>query len=254
MMQIRPLMNNLPKLVDTYKNVCAGNNPFSYAIDDYGYTATQYHDYMLCFNGDLPVMNDLSKLEKQIQLVFIENAYKYQMMYSALEYAATQQTPFTAQMHYTETMSRSGHDDLTKTGSETSTRTGNVADSGTDRTSNGASVTDSTKTYDSAAFKDLNKSQTTSNGSVTHGKTTTYNNVADAHTFNGRKDETMYNSTFTKTVSGYKQTPADIMTAYMDFVKKNNLFAEIMRDVVQAISCIVYIPILPPDDPAETEE
>lgn len=253
MMQIRPLMNNLPKLVDTYKNVCGNLNPFPGDIA-YDYTSADFHNYMLCFHSELPVMNDLQKLQQQIQLVFLENGYKYAMMYKSLQYGQSQENPFTAQMHYTETTTRTGHDDLTKTGSETSTRTGNVADSGTDSTANGGTVTDSTKTYDSGTLHDVNQSTTSATGSITHGKTTTYNNVADAKTYTGRKDETAYNSTFTKTVSGYKTTPAEMMADYMDFVRQNNLFAEIMRDVVQAISCIVYIPILPPENPAEEDE
>ena len=250
MMQMRPLMPNLPRLVDTYDNVCGVENPWSNisGIEDYGANANQYHTFMQCFHGDLPVMNSFYNLKLQIIATFYENSAKYTAMYNT-QTAAAALTP-TSEMNYTDTTARTGHDDLTKTGTETNTRTGNVADGGTDSTTDTSTITDSTVTYDNATLRDTAKSTHGGGVSVTHGKTTTYNNVADARTYAERKDETAYASTFTRTVTGYKTNPAQIMQQYTDFVKQNNVFAEIIRDVVKAISCIVYLPVVP----EETEE
>ena len=250
MMQMRPLMENLPKLVDTYNNVCGVENPFANVsgIDSYGASANQYHTYMQCFYDTLPVMNNFYRLKLQIISTFYENAPKYTAMYAAQQ-AAASISPI-AEMSYTDTNARTGHDDLTKTGTETNTRTGSIADGGTDSTTDTSAVTDSTVTYDNATLRDTSKSTHSGGVSVTHGKTMTYNNVADAHTFAERKDETAYASTFTRTVTGYKTSPAQIMQQYTDFVKENSVFAEIIRDVVKAISCIVYIPVVP-EEPEE---
>lgn len=243
------LMQNLPKLVDTYERVCGDDNPFSASdVEDYGYTYAVMQAYMLTFYADLPVMDDYTKLHAQVVQTIYANAAKYAAMYAA-QTAAAALDP-TAEMHYTDTTVRTGHDDLNKTGTETKTRTGNIADSGTDSTANGGTVTDSVKTYDSGAYKETGKSVSSGTGSITHGKTTTYNSVADATSYAARKDETAYNSTFTRTVSGHKTSPAIIMQQYRDFCKNNNLFLEIIRDVVAAISCIVYIPEIP----VQTEE
>lgn len=247
-MQIRPLMQNLPKLVDNYNTVCGENNPFEYpALNDLytqlNITPGNLHGYLQVFNGDLPVMNDYQKLYMQIVMTINTNAPKYIAMHTVLAAAAAIDP--TSEMHYTDTMVRTGHDDLNKTGTETNTRTGNVADSGTDSTTNGGTVTDSVKTYESSAYKETGKSVSSGTGSITHGKTTTYNQLADARTFAGRKDETTYGSTFTRTVSGYKSNPMVIMQQYADFVLDNNVFMEIIHDVVRAISCIVYIPVIP---------
>lgn len=249
-MQIRPIMTNLPKLVDTYDAVTGSVNPFTNisGVDQYGADAMAYNDYMHLFYGEIPVMNDRTRLTLQIAMVFAENGAKYAAMYAA-QTAAAVLDPKT-EMHYTDTNARTGNDHLNKTGTETNTRTGNVADSGTDSTTDTSTITDSTVTYDNSTLRDTAKSTHGGGVSVTHGKTTTYNSVADARTFTGRTDETVYNSTFTRTISGYKTAPAKIMEQYTEFVKNNNVFAEIIRDVVKSISCVVYIPVIP----AENEE
>lgn len=241
-MQIQPIMQELPKLVDTYINVCGSNNPFSTVttIEQYGWNANTYHAYMRAFYENLPVMNDYDKLVLQIRVVFAENGAKYTAMYAAQTAAAALDPK--SEMYYTDANARTGHDDLTRTGTETNTRTGNVADSGTDSTTDTSSITDSTVTYDNATLRDTAKSTHAGGVSITHGKTTTYNSVADTHTFTGRKDETAYNSTFTRTISGYKSSPTKLMEQYTEFVKQNNVFAEIIHDVVKSISCVVYIP------------
>lgn len=245
-----PLMQNLPRMTDTYTHVCGVENPWSNitGIEDYGANANQYHTYMQCFYDDLPVMNNFYRLKLQIISTFYENAPKYTAMYAAQQ-AAAGITP-TSEMSYTDTMARTGHDDLTKTGTETDTRTGSISDGGTDSTTDTSTITDSTVTYDNAELRDTAKSKHGGGVSITHGKTTTYNSVADAHTYASRKDETAYNSTFTRTITGHKTSPAEIMKQYTDFVKQNSVFAEIIRDVVKAISCIVYIPVVP----EQTEE
>lgn len=244
-MQIQPIMQNLPKLVDTYSNVCGENNPFSAVpnVVSFGGTAAVYHGYMQALYDVLPVMNDYTKLVLQIQCVFAENTPKYTAMYAAQTAAAALDPK--SEMCYTDDNARTGHDDLTRTGTETNTRTGNVADSGTDSTTDTSTITDSTVTYDNSTLRDTAKSTHGGGVSITHGKTTTYNSVEDARTFSGRKDETAYNSTFTRTISGYKSSPTKLMEQYTEFVKNNNVFAEIIHDVVKAISCVVYIPVIP---------
>lgn len=240
--QIPPRMTNLPKMVDTYDNVTMNRNPFG-EFTGYGYTADQYNDYMHLFHGMLPVMDDYLKLSMQIQIVLAENAPKYAAMYKAQTAAGTLDA--LSEMHYTDTNARTGSDTMTKSGTETNTRTGSIQDGGTDQTTNSATVTDKTVTYDNGTLRDTGQSSTTGGGSITHGKTTTYNQLTDTQTYNARTDTQGYNSTFTRTVDGYKSSPADIMRKYTDFVRNNNVFMEVINDVISAISCIVYIPVMP---------
>lgn len=240
--QIPPRMTNLPNLVDTYDNVVMNRNPFG-DFTGYGYTADQYNDYMHLFHGMLPVMNDYLKLSLQIQIVLAENAPKYAAMYRAQVEMGT--LVALSEMHYTDSNVRTGTDTLTKSGTESNTRTGSVQDGGTDQTTNRATVTDKTVTYDNGTLRDTAQSQTSGSGSITHGKTTTYNRLADTQTFDERRDTQGYNSTFTRTVDGYKSSPADIMRKYTDFARYNNVFIAVINDVLQAISCIVYIPVMP---------
>lgn len=244
------IMQNLPKLVNTYASVCGDHNPFTNApgVAAYGNDAATYHNFMLSFYGDLPVMNDYNKLEQQICLLFAENAALWANMLVARQSIAANPLQ---EMNYTETTSRTGHDDLTKTGTETSTRTGNVADGGTDSTTDTSYITDSTVTYDNGTLRDTAKSTHGGGVSITHGKTTTYNNVADSRTFNARKDETFYSSTFTKSVSGYKTSPIEMMQKYTEFLRENNLFSAIISEIVRGISCIVYIPVTPENQEEE---
>ena len=251
MLEIRPLMNSLPKLTDTYANVCGENNPFTDApgVSVYGSDANTYHHYMLAFYGDLPVMADYAALHKQIVYNFTANAPYYAALYTARTAASTL-NPL-REMDYTETTTRTGHDDLNKKGTETNTRTGNIADSGTDSSTSGNTVTDSVKTYESASYKETAKTVSSGTGSLTHGKTTTYNNVSDARSFTQRTDETSYNSTFTKTVSGYKTNPLEMLEMYQKFAEQNNVFLRIIQNVVRDISCIVYIPLQPQETTEE---
>lgn len=247
MMVIRPTMSQLPKLVDTYENVCGNTNPWGVpGAEHYGIQIELFHSFMLAFHANLPVMNDLPKLEVQISRVFHANDYKYSELYKLVEYvddmAVSAQV---SEFDYTDETERTGHDDLTKSGTESKKRTGNVEESGTDYSYSNSDVTDKVNTYESATFKDTAKSHADGNNSLTHGKKTTYNDVEDATSFTARKDETAYNSTFTRTVSGHKTAPVEIMEKYAEFVRNNNLFMEIINDVVKAISCIVYIPYVP---------
>lgn len=249
-MEIRPIMTHLPKPVDTYNAVCGEHNPFDYqGAEYYGYSAVILHTFMQSFYGNLPVMNDYAKLSVQVAYTMTANAHKYAAMYKMLSYVDAQEiSTIIREMSYTESTDRTGHDDVTKTGTETKTRTGSVSDSGTDSTTNGGTVTDSTTTYESGTLKTVAQSSTSGTGSITHGKTSTYNSVADATTYAGRKDETAYNSTFEKTVYGYKHSPVEQMEMYMKFVNAHNVFMEIINDVVKAISCIIYVPVYPENE------
>lgn len=246
-------MQNLPRLVDTYDAVTGTNNPFSgiTGIETWGYTAVQFNDYMHLLHGMTPVMNDYQKLQLQISATIAANVPKYNALYRA-QTAAAELTP-TQEMNYTDTNAHTGTITDGKAGTETKTRTGNVADSGTDSTANGGTVTDSTKTYDNGTFQELNKSVSSGTGSITHGKTTTYNNVADALSFSAdRLDTKTYGNTDTRTVTGYRTNPVKLLREYTEFVKYNNVFMTIINDVIQAISCIIYIPVMPEN--YETEE
>lgn len=240
--QIPPRMTNLPKMVDTYERVCGNNNPFT-GFTGYGYTAAQYNDYMHLFHGMLPVMDDYTRLALQISLTLAENAPKYAAMRSAM--LAAEDIDPTSEMHYTDTTDRTGSDTDYIRGTEMNERTGGIEDGGTDSTTNGATVTDKTVTYDNGTLRDTGQSITSGTGSITHGKTTTYRNLRDTLAYNDRENEKMYDSTVTRTVDGYKNAPADIMRKYTDFVRNNNVFMEVINDVISAISCIVYIPVMP---------
>lgn len=246
-------MQNLPRLVDTYDAVTGTNNPFAgiTGIETWGYTAVQFNDYMHLLHGMTPVMNDYQKLHLQISATIAANVPKYNALYRA-QTAAANLTP-TQEMNYTDTNAHTGTVTDGKAGTETKTRTGNVADSGTDSTANGGTVTDSTKTYDNAAFMELNKSVSSGTGSITHGKTTTYNSVADELKFsNDRLDTKTYGNTDTRTVTGYRTNPVKLLQEYTEFARTNNVFMAIINDVIQAISCIIYIPVMPEN--YETEE
>lgn len=239
-------MQTLPRLVDTYDAVTGTNNPFAgiTGIETWGYTAVQFNDYMHLLHGMTPVMNDYQKLQLQISATIAANVPKYNALYKA-QTAAANLTP-TQEMNYTDVNAHTGTVTDGKAGSETKTRTGNVADSGTDSTANSGTVTDSTKTYDNATFMELNKSVSGGTGSITHGKTTTYNSVADELKFsNDRLDTKTYGNTDTRTVTGYRTNPVTLLREYAEFAKYNNVFMAIINDVIQAISCIIYIPVMP---------
>ena len=238
-------MPNLLRLVDTYDAVTGNRNPFAdiTGISTWGYTAVQFNDYMHLLHGMTPVMNDYDKLHLQISATIAANVPKYNAMYKA-QTAAADLNP-THEMEYTDELKHTGTITDGKAGTETKTRTGNIADSGTDSTENGGTVTDSTKTYDNATFMELNKSVSSGTGSITHGKTTTYNSVADALAFNNRLDTKTFNNTDTRTVYGYRNDPVKLLQEYTEFVRNNNVFMTIITDVIQAISCIIYIPVMP---------
>lgn len=246
-------MQNLPRLVDTYDAVTGTNNPFNgiTGISTWGYTAVQFNDYMHLLHGMLPVMNDYQKLQLQIAATIAANVPKYNALYAA-QNAVAELNP-THEMEYTDELKHTGTITDGKEGTETKTRTGNVADSGTDSTHNDVTVTDSTKTYDNATFMELNKSVTDDDGSITHGKKTTYNDVADELKFSDdRKDTRTFLNTDTRKVYGYKNDPVKLLQEYTEFARTNNVFMAIINDVIQAISCIIYIPVMPEN--LETEE
>lgn len=243
---VPPIMTSLPKLVETYGYVTADRNPF--LIEDvtaYGVTAADLNGYMLLFYNDLPVMNNYVKLSGQVAITIKANAAKYAAMAAAATGIAAVDP--TSEMNYTDTTVHTGTITDGMDGTETKTRSGNVADSGTDTTASDAqnppTATDSTKTYDAAAFKEINKTVQTGATSLTHGKTTTYNNVADTTSFNDREDTRTFDDTVTRTITGHKKAPSELAAFYTDFVRQNNVFMEIINDVVKAISCIVYVPV-----------
>lgn len=238
--------------VTTYNDLTTDTeNPWANApgVESYGADAGVYHAFCRVLHGMTPVMNDFNRVQLQIYMTMLENQPKYTAMYRA-QLSAANLTP-TTEFDYTDTSVHSGGYSDTKTGTETNTRTGNVADSGNDTTVDTTSVTDSANTYDNATMRDIAKSQRGGGVTLTHGKTTTYNSVADAKSFSGRTDTREYSDdTITRTVQGHKTSPAQMLNQYTNFVKNNLVFMEIINDVISAISCIVYIPV----EPEEMEE
>lgn len=238
--------------VTTYNELTTDiDNPWENApgVNSYGADAGAYHAFLRALHGLTPVMDDFGRVQVQIYMTMLENQPKYTAMYRA-QLLAADLTP-TTEFDYTDTSVHTGSYSDTKAGTETNTRTGNVADSGNDTTVDTTSVTDSANTYDNATMRDIAKSQRSGGVTLTHGKTTTYNNVADAKTFTGRSDTREFNDdTITRTVQGHKTSPAQMLDQYTKFVKNNLVFMEIINDVISAISCIVYIPVVP----EETEE
>lgn len=242
--QIPPTMTHLPKLVDTYAAVCGDNNPFAAAsgMDPaaYGFSAADIQAFMIALHGMTPVMDDYAKLSAQINCTMTAYATKYAAMYAA-ETAAAVMTPG-MDVDYTDTTTHTGTVRDGKAGTETKTRTGSVSDSGSDSTTTGNTVTDSVKTYDSNTYKETQKTVSSGTGSLTHGKTTTYNSIADTTGFADRVDTKTLNTVDARTVSGYRSNPVKLLSDYDDFVRNNNVFMEVVNDVLRAISCKIYIP------------
>lgn len=233
-------MNQHSPKVKTYRQtVNSGGvafNPFTGApgVGEYGNTAETYHAYMLAFYDELPVTADPIKLQSEIFLTFTANRNKYIAMRKYEQTVTDVLFNPLNEMDY--------EDKTIRTGGETNTRTGSVADSGTDTTTNNATTTDSSVTYDNDTLRDVAQSSTTGGGSITHGKTTTYNSLSDVKTYNS--------DTATRTVKGHKTSPQKLLSEYTEFSRDNVLFKEIISDVVKAISCIVYVP----EYPEESEE
>ena len=155
-----------------------------------------------------------------------------------------------------DTATRTGNETNEKSGTETSTRTGNETDAkaGTD------TKTTSKTTFDSATFYDAEKVvDTPTNRTDTH----TYNSVADATSFNNRKDtrtynqvkdKTDYNSTDTETrnlhdkeVTIYERhgnigvvSTVKLLQEYVELAEQLNFTATVARDIVNAITYMVY--------------
>lgn len=138
--------------VTTYSGVTDGGreNPFEYVSDiitPYGFTAVNFHNYMLINHERTPVFDDLRALQSRIYYVFVENKTKWDAMYKAQNELATlnPNTGFKETEH--------------------------IAHTGTDNSTNGNTVTDSKNTYDNATLRQT--AQTTSNGTggITYGHT-----------------------------------------------------------------------------------
>ena len=249
-MQIRQ-PTPLTPITATYKDVCGTNNPWTGApnVNAYGADAATYNSYMLALYDTLPVMNDYNKLRLQIVVTLTANAAKYAAMYRA-QTAAAGITDITSNYNYTVTDVRTGSDTDHIGGTETSERNGTISDSGEGGAYTSGDATDSKNTYDNATLRPINETETSTETTTTHQNTTTYDHLTDTTTYNQRQNEHEFGSTFTKTVTGYnRMTPAEMLKQYADFAANNNVFLEIIRDVVRDISCIVYIPALP-----ETQE
>lgn len=248
-MQIRQ-PTPLTPITATYKDVCGSNNPWTGApnVNAYGADAATYNSYMLALYDTLPVMNDYNKLRLQIVVTLTANAPKYAAMYRA-QTAAAVITDITSNYNYTVIDVREGADTDHIGGTEIRDKSGSITDSGTGGADYSGDATDSKNTYDNATLRAISKTETSNETTTTHQNTTTYNHLTDTKSFNQRQNEHEYGSTFTKTVSGYNRTtPAEMLKQYADFAANNNVFLEIIRDVVKDISCIIYIPALPEND------
>lgn len=185
-------MSLLPR-ISTYYAVTDGGslNPFELIPDvtAFGFTASEYHNYLLAFHSDMSVFNDFTRLHAQLVRCFMANGETW----SAYMKTAPTVNPYTT---YDETEA--------------------IVHSGTDETSTDASATDKANTYDSATMRTTHETSSDSGGSFTHG----------------HEIET----TKTRYAGG---NPIESIKQFRE-IANYNLFEYIMKDIINAISCIVY--------------
>lgn len=133
--------------IDYYAKVCGLNNPFTGIanVGDYGFSATDYHNYILTFHSELPVINDFTELRLQIARVFFVHDAEWDAMFSTIP-PFENYSPLT-QIEETETTTHSGTDEYSAEGS----------------------ADDSKRTYDSADMTKTNSTASDSSGSTTYG-------------------------------------------------------------------------------------
>lgn len=243
--------------ISTYRDVCTnagtGFNPWVSLYEilpGYGISTETAHKYMMMFHGDTPIKSDFVRLPQEIYYAVIAQTPKYDAMYKSGQTIAAEGFNPTRQFDYTDTTVHTGADTDAHTGTTTGVKTGSVADSGTDSTATGNTVTDSATTYNDSTEHETGKTVSSGTGSITHGKTTTYNNLSDTTTHGDTMTHTK-GTTDTRTVQGYKDSPVLLLEKYTEFAKNNNVFMEIINDVVSAISCILYIPAKPEENEEE---
>lgn len=194
--------------IDTYKNVCGANNPFSLAtgVSSYGADANAYHAAMLAQYPETPVFNDYALLKTTVEMVF----YRYQAKYAGLYKTVSPAFNPLEQRGETETITHSQRDEQRHTGKDTS--------------GGGTTATDKTVSYDTDTLKTTAETTNRQNSTMTYGSA-----VA-----------TIYGHKIVHEHTGY----SDGATAVDDYRKMANfsLFDIIIGDVIDAISCKVYIP------------
>lgn len=136
--------------IDTYANVTTGGgNPFTNVsgVDQYGASADYYHNYILAFYSQTPVVNDFAKLQLQIALVFTENSDIWTALKSTIPVTINPNNAY----------------------SETET----ITHSGSDATTNGGTTTDKRNTFDNATLRTVGEIESDNTGSITYGHTIT---------------------------------------------------------------------------------
>lgn len=100
-----------------------------------------------------------------------------------------------------------------------------ITHSGIDSTTSGGTVTDSENTYDTATMKDIRKATSDNTGSMTHGH--------QIDTDRKRYPE---------------GNPVAAAIKIVDYAEKYKLFDKIISDIVQYITCAIYIPHKPNEE------
>lgn len=147
---VRILTN--PKVATYYEVTLNGaQNPFLnvQTVNDYGNNANDYHINMLSFHSMLPVINDSSKLQIQIQSIFVENKQRWTEWYKYIQALDSVEID----KGFTESES--------------------ITHGGKDTTDSTSTATDSKNTFDNATLRVTGETISSGDGSLIYGHTIT---------------------------------------------------------------------------------
>lgn len=139
-------MNN----VVTYSEITVNGseNPWNfseYFINSYGFTAEEFHTYMMGFHSETPVFDNYTLLQSNIRITFRKNKVLWDAKYKAL----TGLSNYDPNAGFNETE--------------------HIEHSGNDTTTGGGSVEDDKNTYDNATLRPVGKSTNSSNATLQYG-------------------------------------------------------------------------------------
>ena len=140
----------IPK-IDTYYSVTAAGalNPFDAvpgaADSAYGYSASDFHEYLLAFHSDMPIFNDFMKLHVMLIKLFAAKSVEWNAKLAAATPAGV--------------VNLSNPFEVTE----------NIVHSGTDESESESTATDKRNTYDNATLRTVAETGSESGGSFTHG-------------------------------------------------------------------------------------
>lgn len=123
-------------------------NPFTNIpnVTAYGNTATDYHEYLLAFNREMPVFNDITRVTSQILRVFTMHRAEWALFMQSYPEPG-ENLPLNRIVSLTESITHSG----------------------TDTSSTGGTATDKENTYDTATLKETRETTSSGSGSTVHG-------------------------------------------------------------------------------------